>query len=172
MRRLVVLGVSLLLLAGCGAERPPGQSQAQTRAQAPAAETVAAYFSPPEAFPGPTWTKDGRAVDGQELNTIAGPEHCDWQSAVLMHLGWPLGTVSRTSAEIRQYIRDPDGVLDQVTRASFGAGVALPPDAEDTGYRHGRLELWLSPSEPDAAYVWAAGDVERWPRTEQIVACA
>ncbi len=88
-----------------------------------------------------------------------------------MHLGWPLGTVSQSSTEIRQFIRDPDGVI------SYGTGDTLaiavdPDDARDTGYRNGELELWLSPSDPDAAYLRAGDNVERWPRADPVVACS
>lgn len=134
--------------------------------------TVVEYFSPPSPYPGPTWTKDGRAVDGQELNSIAGPDHCDWQSAVIMHLGWPLGTVSRSSAEVRQFIRDPDGVIDPSLRNRLAIAIDLAADATDTGYRNGDLELWLSPSTPDAAYLRVGDDVERWPRADPVIACA
>ncbi|HZM83162.1 MAG TPA: hypothetical protein VFC19_46210 [Candidatus Limnocylindrales bacterium] len=161
MRRLLAAGLGLALLSGCS---PPAASHTPK-------QTVADYFSPPSPFPGPTWTKDGRPVDGQELNSIAGPEHCDWQSAVIMHLGWPLGTVSRTSAEIHQFIRDPDGVVGKSLRDKLAIAIDLPHDARDTGYRNGDLELWLSPSDPDAAYLRVRGDVERWPRADPVIAC-
>jgi hypothetical protein len=47
----------------------------------------------------------------------------------MMHLGWPLGTVSQTSAESRQYIRDPGGVIDQDFRGMLAIHIALPFDA-------------------------------------------
>jgi hypothetical protein len=159
MSRLLVAVLSLVLLAACGHPSRSGES-------------VADYFSPAQPHPGPTWTRDGRLVDGQELNSIAGPDHCQWQSAVMMHLGWPLGTVSQTSAEIRQLIRDPTGVIDRGLRDKLALAIDLPADAQDTGYRNGELELWLSPSNPDAAYLRVGSDVERWPRAEPVVACA
>ncbi len=170
MRRLVLVGLSLALLTACAtpstgpAEVPP--------ATAGATRTVADYFSPAQAFPGPTWTKDGRPVDGRELSSIAGPDHCAWQSAVILHVGWPLGTVAQTSAESRQFVRDPDGVLDPVLRDALAVHVALPADATDTGYRNQELELWLSPSEPDAAYLRVGDDAERWPRADPVIACS
>lgn len=170
MRRLLLASLSLALLSACATpstdhtEAPPGAT-GPTR-------TVADYFSPPEPFPGPTWMKDGQPVNGRELNSIAGPDHCGWQSAVIMHLGWPLGTVSESAAEIRQFIRDPAGVMDVGLRDRLARHVTLPANARDTGYRHQELELWLSPSEPDAAYLRVGGDVERWPRAEPVIACA
>lgn len=170
MSRLLVAGLSLVLLSACGLPstgaggRPPVTPE-------PSRQTVAQYFSPPQPYPGPTWTKDGRPVDGRELNSIAGPDHCGWQSAVLMHLGWPLGTVSQTSAEIHQFIRDPDGVIVRGPRDKLALHIGMPPDARATGYRNGELELWLSPSDPDAAYLRVNDDVERWPRADPVVAC-
>lgn len=180
MSRLLVAGLSLvLLLAACSDDR---MGQPEKRQHVPAVGerddtsssrgSVAEYFSPPVRYPGPTWTRGGRPVDGQELNSIAGPDHCDWQSAVIMHLGWPLGTVSRSSTEIRQFIRDPDGVIKYGTRHTLAIAVDLPNDARDTGYRNGELELWLSPSDPDAAYLRAGDNVERWPRADPVVACS
>jgi hypothetical protein len=133
---------------------------------------VADYFSPPQEFPGPTWSRGGRPVDGLEVSSIAGPSHCEWQSAVMMYLGWPLGTVSKNVANARQYIRDPDGVIDPKYKARLGRTVALPPDAVDTGYRLASLELWTVASDPDSAYLKVADDIERWPRADPPMACA
>jgi hypothetical protein len=132
---------------------------------------VASFFSPPREYPGPVWTKNGRPVNGRELNSIAGPEHCGWQSAVIMHLGWPLGTVSETSAQIRQYIRDPNGAVDPALRDKLVRDARLPVDAVDTGYRQGALQLWLSASDPDGVFLRAGQDTERWPRAEPVIGC-
>jgi hypothetical protein len=169
MRRLLLASLSLVLLAACAT--PPNRPADGPPAATGPTRTVAGYFSPPQPFPGPTWTRDGQPVDGRELNSIAGPDHCDWQSAVIMHLGWPLGTVSQSAVEIRQFIRDPDGVIDPRLRDRLARHVTLPADARDTGYRQQELELWLSPSEPDVAYLRASEDVERWPRAEPVIAC-
>ncbi len=181
MRRLLVAGLSLLLLSACGVTpinngaapagdvAPPGQVTSGNIA--PAGRTVASYFSPPQAYPGSAWAKDGRAVTGRELNSIAGPDHCGWESAAIMHLGWPLGTVSDTSAQIRQFIRDPGGVIGPSFREKLVLQASLPADATATGYRQGDLELWLSPSNDDTAYLRVGNDVEQWPRAVEIVAC-
>jgi hypothetical protein len=173
MRRLRVLGLGLVLTVACGcASERAGRSVAETEPAVASAASVAAYFSPPRPFPGPTWTRSGRPVDGRELNSIAGPEHCRWERAVLMHLGWPLGTVSRDATEIRQFVRDPDGVVDERLRDRLATGIDLPADARDTGYRNGGLQVWLSPSRPDTAYLRAGDDVEGWPRADRVLACA
>lgn len=135
------------------------------------ADAVRDYFSPPPSSPGLVWTKDGRTVGGRELNAMAGAEHCGWESAAFVHLGWPLGTVSTTIAQARQYVRDPQGVVPGGFREGLRLGAALPSDARDTGYRTGALHLWLASSDPDAIYLRVGQDVERWPRAVRPVAC-
>jgi hypothetical protein len=166
VRHVFLAAAGLALLAACSPT--PSAIDAGQPNETPRA-TVADYFSPPQPYPGPTWTNDGRPVDGSILNSIAGPEHCGWQSAVMMHLGRPLDTLSRS---VHQFIRDPNGVIDRDLRDRLAQHVALPPDARGTGYRDRGLELWLSPSHPDAVYLRAGDDVERWPRAHQVVACA
>jgi hypothetical protein len=50
----------------------------------------------------------------------------------------------------------------------------FPNDAEYTGYHRGDWQLWRSPGDVDRAVYLVAGDgvVERWPRAEQLIACA
>jgi hypothetical protein len=170
MTRFLLAGLSLVLLSACGHTSTGAGGRPQVAAE-PTGQTVADYFFPPQPYPGPTWTREGRPVNGRELNSIAGPDHCGWQSAVIMHLGWPLGTVSQTSAEIHQFIRDPNGVIDQGLHDKLALHVVLPPDARDTGYRNGELALWLSPADPDTAYLRTRTDIERWPRADPVVAC-
>ena len=169
MRRLLLASLSLMLLSACDPTSTGAVGRSPIPVE-PTRQTVESYFTHLQPF-GPTWTKDGRPVDALELNSVAGPEHCGWQSAVMMHLGWPLGTVSRTVADIHQFIRDPDGVIDKGFRDRLRLHAALPADARDTGYRNRDLELWLSPSDPDAAYLRTSSDVERWPRADPVVAC-
>ncbi|GIH10522.1 hypothetical protein Rhe02_85890 [Rhizocola hellebori] len=180
VRPLLVAGLSLVLLSGCvvarSGESSGGPVEIPAAASTPSGnvaggQTVASYFWPPKQYPGPTWTKDGRKVDKQELNSSGGPEHCGWQSAVVLHLGWPLGTVSETMDQARQYIRDPGGAIDKDLRDKLMFHVAMPADARDTGYRYNAVELWLSPSNPDAAYLRVGDDIELWPRPLTVVAC-
>src|SRR5688500_6469414 len=77
------------------------------RTASPFARSVGAVFDDPPPYPGYTWTREGRAVAGGELGAIGGPDHCGWQSATMLIIGWPPGTVSTSSAQARQYIRDP-----------------------------------------------------------------
>jgi hypothetical protein len=48
-----------------------------------------------------------------------------------VHLGWPLGTVSATSDQVHQFIRDPGGVIAANLRDNLARHVALPSDARD-----------------------------------------
>ncbi len=177
IKRGILAALGVLMLSACGSSllASPGDPPATTSLpQMPshrAEDTVAAYFRPPQAYPGPIWTRNGRSVGPEELNAIAGPGHCEWQTVTFLHVGWPLGTVAATTAESRQFVRDPSRVLPRPVGEPL-TGIALPRDAQDTGYRHGDLQLWLSPSDPSGAYLRVRADVERWPRGEPAVVCS
>jgi len=133
--------------------------------------TVASAFDPPPPHPY-TWSREGRAVSGFELTTFSGPDHCGWQSATFLIMGWPVGTVSRTIADARQYIRDPRGAVKTSLRDRLDLRATLPADARPTGYRHGSIELYLSPSnQNDGIYVVGPGGAERWPRDDPPTGC-
>ena len=129
-----------------------------------------------------TWQdRDGKPVpDGAKggrlmMVSFDGPRHCDWESVTFLQLAWPPGRVAATdqAGNVRQYLRDPNGVLAELSaRGGFGRA-ALPTDARDTGYRHGAYHLWVSRSDADRfVYVVGPGGVERWPRATQLIACA
>lgn len=142
------------------------------RARAPFASVASAFDAPP-GYPGYRWSRDGREAGEFELTTIAGPSHCGWQSATMVFIGWPPGTVAPTSASARMYVRDPQGVYGAEFRDRLVRSAALPPDAKPTGYRLGPIELYLSPSDQDdALYVVAPSGAERWPRVEPMRLCA
>jgi len=46
--------------------------------------------------------------------------------------------------------------------------VTLPADARATGYRLGAIEIYVSPSDQDEAYVVSPRDAERWPRVDPV----
>lgn len=123
-----------------------------------------------EPYPGVQWyAPDGEPVPdkSETINAITGPDHCDWESGVILHLRWP-----DADSELRQYFRDPDGVFPQSgLLSSFDAGAALPAGAEYTGYRTDFMQLWLDATEDSVAYLVFADHTERWPRGEDI-ACA
>lgn len=95
----------------------------------------------------------------------AGPEHCDWEKTRVLITGDPLGTRYFNEDTTLNYVRDPGGrygVRAFVT--GFRTLDEMPTDAVDTGFRQGNRELWLSPSDPDGAYIWDSGAGERWPK--------
>ena len=48
----------------------------------------------------------------------------------------------------------------------------LPGDALPTGYQHGSVQLFLSPSDDDLAiYVVGPDATERWPRSNPMTGC-
>lgn len=116
---------------------------------------------------------------GSEGNTIAvsaGAEHCGWESATFMHLGWPVGTVATSFDDERQYVRDPRGLFDDgALHVGYLGDATLPEDATDTGIHRGRWHLWVSPSEADDAVFIVndeSGIVERWGRATPLILCA
>jgi hypothetical protein len=120
------------------------------------------------------WT-DGRGeeVPDSVLVTYRGAEHCDWQSAVFLITGWPLGTQHATAAGARMYVRDPEGLFPDLLLATFDAETELPHEARFTGYRRGDAELWISPAEAGRAiFIVRGDDAERWPRARRVFACA
>lgn len=108
------------------------------------------------------------------INTVRGPDHCGWESAVIMHLGVPLGQEAYDFANSRQYVRDPKQVLpSEGTQGPFVAAVHdLPDDARFSGFRNGEIELWVAPSTfEEVVYVGRNGRFEAWPREAEGVAC-
>ena len=135
---------------------------------------LGAYFDRPPDFPGYAWTYQGQRVDTTHgMNTIAGPGHCGWEAATLMHLPWPPGTNATSAADIRQFVRDARRVVPQWhLRGSLDLHAALPADAIATGYRFQDVEVYVSPTNTDAVYVVGASAVERWPRSDPMTLCS
>lgn len=142
------------------------------RTRSPLARSVGSVFDDPPPYPGFVWTRDGRPIANGELTTSAGPGHCGWQSATMLTIRWPPGTVSTTSAQARQYVRDPRGDIRREFQRRLVTNASLPADAQATGYRYGAIELYLSASDQDEAiYVVSPRDVERWPRSDPLTLC-
>jgi hypothetical protein len=144
----------------------------EVRARSPLA-TVASAFDAPPAYPGYRWARDGREVGEFELTSIAGPAHCGWQSATVLFLAWPIGTIATSGDQTRQYLRDPQGVFRGTFRDRLDKHATLPGDATATGYRLGEIELFLAPvGAEDAIYLVGPGATERWPRADPMILCS
>ena len=120
-----------------------------------------------QAFGDGTWLdKDGRRVSETTVNSFQGPQHCDWQDITFLHVG--------AGADGQQFLRDTTGEFGESLRTTFDATAQLPPGATDTGFRKDGRALWIGPQQ-EAAYLVSTADpadVERWPASEQLVACA
>jgi hypothetical protein len=114
-----------------------------------------------------------------EVATQRMPEHCDWQSAVSLHVPWPLGStyvIGPDAVPTRHYVRDPEGVFaafPAAFRGELDLDATLPEDSRRTGYRLDDVELWLGPDDgEDYAYLVRPENVERWPREAELIGCA
>ena len=135
--------------------------------------SLSAAFDNPPSYPGYEWTRNGKSVRYEELGASAGPSHCGWQSATILTIGWPLGTVSASAAQARFYIRDPKGIMGGSFKDRLIKDAHLPADARATGYKLGSIDLYLSPADQDDdAYLVTSAGAERWPRADPFYACA
>jgi hypothetical protein len=113
---------------------------------------------------------------GTVIAVFQGAEHCQWESATFMHLGWPVGTVAASFEDERQYVRDPQGLFDDgALHVGYLGDATLPEDATDTGFHRGPWHLWVGPSQADEAVFIVntdTGAIERWGRSSQPILCA
>jgi hypothetical protein len=160
---VMVVAATMLAVAACTSTQPQG----------PNPFSVAVAFDNPPAYPGYQWTRAGRPVPTGELETSGGPNHCDWQTATILHIGWPVGTIAKNAGEARVYIRDPNGVMGGTYKERLVKDAQLPAAARPTGYKLGSIELYLSPGDQDeAVYLVAPSGTERWPRANPFYGCA
>jgi hypothetical protein len=127
-----------------------------------------------EAYPGSQWygpNGDEIPQESEIINAITAPEHCGWETAVMMHVGWPLGRAASDSSESRQYLRDPDEILPGSLMTTFDPDTQIPTRARNTGYRTAFMEPWLHPDDDTAAYLVFEDHIERWPRARDAIAC-
>lgn len=171
MKPLLLIG--LIALASCSSSTTEPKALRPTDGRAPTTQLQTDYEFEP--YPGSRWYgPDGEEIseDTNIINAIIGPEHCDWQSAVMMHVGWPLGQDAADASKSRQYLRDPDDVFSpESLMTSFDADVDLPARAEFTGFRTDFMELWLEPGNETAAFLVFADHVEQWPQAKETIAC-
>jgi len=122
------------------------------------------------------WSLDGEAVSGDQIESSAGPGHCQWQAAHFVGLSWPPGRTYDDPRRTRIFVKDPEGVLAYVApylRDGYDADAELPRDAVDSGYRNDGFALWHSPAAGDSRIyeVGADGTPESWPKATTTVAC-
>jgi len=159
-RTFALVAMLALLVLGCG--------PTTTRTG-----DLSAVFDTTPDYPGYVWTRDGHAVTPEEFGTIAGPRHCDWQSATFLFTAWPPGTRTTSSDGIRQYIRDPKGVIKGRFKDRLVLGAVLPKDARSIGYTYQSIQVFTSPTDQDEAiYVVGPTAIERWPRSDPLTLCA
>ena len=133
---------------------------------------LGSVFDATPDYPGYVWTRDGHAVSPEEFGTIAGPRHCEWQNATFLFTAWPPGTPTTSSDRIRQYIRDPKGVIRGTFKDRFVIHATLPKDARPLGYTYQSIQVFTSPTDQDEAiYVVGPTAVERWPRSDPLTLC-
>ena len=119
------------------------------------------------------WSRAGEPVPRNILSLREGPEHCGWDSLVILTTGRQLGVPYRRSDEAHTFVRDPEGVVGHHLVAAYESSVLPPDDAAFSGYRSGSLEIWLSPEAGDSAvYVVRGGVWERWPRSREVLGCS
>jgi hypothetical protein len=163
----VLLGVAL---AACTVEQN-GSVTAPARTSAGAATSV----------PEPTgltvdqllepWSLDGTPSSLEESGMHRGTEHCDWEAATFLVVGWPPGHQAR-GGNLRQYVRDPEGVLRSDHATQLVLDAELPADAAPTGFHDAAgIELWVAADGSTAYLVGDEGSVEAWPRAEPVIGC-
>lgn len=128
-----------------------------------------------EAYPGSPWYgPDGEPVPPKSgiINVIRGIQHCEWDSAAMLHLSWPIGTSHQEDPMTYQYLRDPTSVFPAESLLSrFDGNATLFGGVEYTGYRTDFMELWLMPGDDTGAFLMFSDHVEWWPRAEEPFAC-
>jgi len=138
--RVLVLAALLLVACAPTTVRPTGSAIPAVRASADPSADLGGIFDRTPEYPGHHWTQAGRDVTPEELGTIAGPVHCGWQRATILSIGWPAGTHSSSSAQARQYIRDPFQVMPSGNlRGPLVLHAKLLGYAHLLGYRFGSV---------------------------------
>lgn len=116
------------------------------------------------------WEREGRAVSDADLQMYAGPVHCEQDAALILSVSVPSDGGDPAVAG-GSFVRDPEGVMDDYTAATFDADAELPDDAVPTGYENAAgVALWLA-DDGSTAYLVDDDTVEAWPALEPSV-CA
>jgi hypothetical protein len=135
----------------------------------------------PDEFAGAWVDAGGRTVPDADpfvMSVHKGEEHCGAQRATFLFMSWPPGTkinagVPVGGPKVRQYVRDPEGVVSAKLSGSFDDSASLPEDAHPVGFQRGEWRLFISPAEADR-FIFLVGpeNTERWPRATPPIGCA
>lgn len=143
----------------------------------------------PHPFEGDWHYPDGRVVPNNDpfvLSVYRGHEHCDWEETVFAEMSWPPGReitapINVEGPDLRQYVRDPEGAVDDALAENFDPTATLPQDAEPTGFERGQWRIFVGETDADR-FIYLVGDdaTERWPssalaadwRGQRIILCA
>ncbi len=107
----------------------------------------------------------GARLPVTKIQSHQGAEHCGWQDITFLRLG--------PEDNMKPYVRDTAGELDDYLRTSYDADASLPDGAADTGFHRDGQQLWLGAGR-DAAYLVSlhdSDDVERWPAAKRPILC-
>lgn len=102
----------------------------------------------------------GRLASTRQIFSRLGPEHCGWEEIVFLHL------------DRVQYLRDPDGLLADLTVGPFRTVDALPAAAIDTGLHTPEWQLFTVADERFVYVRDQEGTIERWARAKDTIGCA
>jgi hypothetical protein len=116
----------------------------------------------------------GETADGFGVAMFSGAEHCGWEEVTFLQVAWPPGAVVTSYRDVRQFVRDREGVFDGLDnlRSEHARDVEPPRDAVATGVHTDDVELWTAESDPDGIYLRTRdGSFDRWPRAEPHILC-
>ena len=139
-----------------------------------------------EGFTDTWYGADGEVASengtGFKVSASLGPDHCEWQSAVILTVVWPPGSEYDPDSDgdaWRQYVRDPRGVLpmgdpedNPQPHGRLDTDTKLPAGAGNSGFHTDNSELWFGPDDGDEwAYLVTSDATERWPRLDPPIGC-
>ena len=93
---------------------------------------------------------------GNAMTVTRGSDHCQWESAMFMHVDWPVGTGDVELVDGAQFVRDPEGLFDDgALQVGYLSDTSLPSGAIDTGYHRGAVAFWMSPAQRTTRSSWS-----------------
>ena len=127
----------------------------------------------PEPFAGRWMYENGQPVPRGSNEPLVfwlyqGHEHCGWESATFAVMSWPPGSkvgppVPVEGPDVRQFVRDPEGVVSDTLARLLQTDADLPPEARSLSMHRGEWEVHLDQSRDDFLYLVSPTSTERWP---------